>query len=174
MTEDVVPVIDEITPDVKTEAKLVQLAAARESGRKKKRQRDDDIEYMRSKIDVLSSALLEKKDEDKTEEKDDIKEEDKKEEEPAPKRQRVTTVKEETQEESIIPESWTTSVIRTSAILGLGAASFYFQNHYGKAVPPETKPLSKEKKTLVQKKTFMLPLQSKTRNVLIGKSGFSS
>jgi len=66
-------------------------------------------------------------------------------------------------------DDWSTSLIRTSAIISLGAASWWMQNRYGaKAVPPI---LQKKGKTTPAP---VLSHQVKDRASLIGRSGFVS
>ena len=150
--------------DTKRSKKLEQLSQARQSAKNKKRQRDEDLDYMKKKIDDLSSILLQQKQ----------KEEPIQEEEEQNKRQRVTK---EPEEEEAVPmqkdedeeETWSTSLIRTSAVLSLGAASWYMSNCYGKATKKQD-----EKKNIKKAKTSLLPYEVHRKHPLtIGKSGFT-
>ena len=166
-------VIPEVIPEVnvgpivdtKRSKKLEQLSQARQSAKNKKRQRDEDLDYMKKKIDDLSSILLEQKQ----------KEAPIQEEEEQNKRQRVTKEPEDSEEESVSvqkneeEESWSTSLIRTSAVLSLGAASWYMSNCYGKATKKQD-----EKKNIKKAKTSLLPYEVHRKHPLtIGKSGFT-
>ena len=157
--------------DTKRSKKLEQLSQARQSAKNKKRQRDEDLDYMKKKIDDLSSILLEQKQKEAPiQEEEDISNS---------KRQRVTKETEEEEEAVSVQrkdgneeESWSTSLIRTSAVLSLGAASWYMSNCYGKATKKKD-----EKKNIKKTKTptSMLPyeVQRKHSVTVIGKSGFT-
>jgi len=156
----------EVPVDVKRTAKLEQLAAARISAKNKKRQRDEDIVEMKSKLDSLLASTKSEPIVTETETT-----------EPAVtvKRQRITKEPEEdpppTQTDD--QDHWSTSLIRTSVVLSLGAASWYMQNMYG------TKPPQAAATPILQKKgqkapAPMLPHQVKAQNPLIGRSGFVS
>ena len=133
-TRDTTEIIPEVTTDVipdpvetKRTAKLEQLAAARQSMKDKKRKRDDDISSIATKLDEISNRL--DKQQTKPPEQD---------EPPAEKRQRVTSSREEDVGDNEEPtsDSWTTSIVRTGAVLTLSAVSWWVQNMYGK--PPTT------------------------------------
>ena len=152
--------------DMKRSKKLEQLSQARQSAKNKKRQRDEDLDYMKKKIDDLSSILLEQKQKEAPiQEEEDISNS---------KRQRVTK---EPEEEEAVPmqkdeneeETWSTSLIRTSAVLSLGAASWYMSNCYGKATKKQD-----GKKNIKKAKTSVLPYEIHRKHPLtIGKSGFT-
>ncbi len=100
-------------PESKRVARLAQLSSARDSAANKKRQRDVDIAEIKDSIKLIDQKLS-------TDETPVIE-----------KRQRVITKQDETPE----PESWTTTMIRTTAVLGLASASYWFQHRYGKILP---------------------------------------
>ena len=121
-------VATDITPDpaeLKRLAKLEQLAAARQSMKDNKRKRDDDISSIATKLDEISNRLDKQQTEFKPPEQ---------EEPPVEKRQRVTKEEPviEVEESEPASDSWTTSIVRTGAVLTLGAASWWMQNMYGK------------------------------------------
>ena len=126
MTEPVV--------NVKKEKKLSQLAAARESAKTKKRQRDDDLSMMKDTLNNLTALLSTKK------EKKDSKEESDEEEDEKPKKKakRVTKEPEEVETEPSKDDTWGTSAVRTGALVALAGASYYFSNIYGNTTPNAT------------------------------------
>ena len=154
---------DEVPVDVKRVAKLEQLASARICAKNKKRQREEEMTQMKSQLDsLLASTKTEPVETEKTE----------------PKKQQITKEPEE-EEQSVPPptktedqDHWSTSVIRTTAVLSLGAASWWMQNRY-------KKPTSAVAPPILQKKSQKAPApvlshQVKTGNSLIGRSGFVS
>ena len=162
---------EEVPVDARRVAKLEQLANARISAKHKKRQREEDMVEMKAKLDSLLAGT-------KTE---PVAIETEKLEPAAPvnpvKRQRIT--KEPEEEESPPTQTddqdhWSTSLIRTSAVLSLGAASWWMQNRYGTKQPtPAAAPPVLQKKGQTAPAP-MLPVKAKTRNSLIGRSGFVS
>jgi Skp family chaperone for outer membrane proteins len=165
VTAEVTP----IPPMTKKEARLEQLAKARLSGVAKKRERESDLQDMKAKLDSISETLLARK-------KPDIEVADDDEPAPVSKRQRVTKepVEQEEQEETPSSDTWTTSIVRTSAVLSLGAASWWFQNRYGKKSEPPVIPTATLKKTTTKTPTTsLLPNRTKNRNSMIGHSGFA-
>lgn len=156
---------------VKKEAKLAQLAAARESGKNRKRQRDDDMSSMKDQL-VRMTSLLEAKTEVKAEAKVET---EKEEEEPQAKRPRVVVVKERPENEYEEPASegggWMQAAIRSTAILSLGAATWYMQNVYGKS-----KPIPAPKKVVATKtpatSPIVRPVMGPPSRKQVGGSGF--
>jgi chromosome segregation ATPase len=108
-------VIIDSSIESKRESKLDQLSKARETGKQKKRQRDEDISAMKQKLDSISDSL--KSTTTKSETIPEIEQ---------VKRQRVTKVVEDVHDTQ--DESWSTSLIRTTAVVSLGAISWYMQN----------------------------------------------
>ena len=166
-TEEVQTSIDES----KREAKLVQLAAARQSAKDKKRKRDEDISEMNRKID----QLLKKQEAVVQPEAPRSKSEAP---EPRPKRVTREEVETEEDEKEAPPEgdNWTTSLIRTSAVLTLGGLSWWFQNKYGQPDSGRTpgQPIKKKAK-VSPTPTNMLPVRVPLRSTsMIGRSGFAS
>ena len=151
--------------ETKKDRKLAQLAAARESAKTKKRQRDDDLSMMKETLNNLTTLLGSKKNVSKEEESDD--------EETTKKQKRPTRIKkepDETEVEVSKGDTWTTSAIRSSALMGLAAASFYFSNIYGKQ---QQQSASVKKKVTapvhINQSNYPIP---KARGV-VGASGFS-
>ena len=109
-TEINTEVIIEPIIDTKRSKQLEQLAQARQSAKKKIRQREEDLDYMKKRIDDLSSMLLEQKQKETP-----IQEEEEEEEDSSNwKRQRVTKETEESvsvQKNKEEEESWSTSLI---------------------------------------------------------------
>ena len=150
----------------KRAARLTQLSSARESAGNKKRQRDEDLSYIRDKISAIDKKINTV--------------------EPvvepviSAKKQKIITKQEEQPEHSA--ETWSTSLIRTSAVLTLGAASWYFQHMYGKQIPAlkQIQQISESKKKAeINTPTIQAPkplLFNNTQTVanVIGKSGFMS
>ena len=124
-------VILDSSTESKRESRLDQLSKARESGKQKKRQRDEDIADMKQKLDSISDSLKSTKNE-AIPEIEQV------------KRQRVTKVVEDVHDTQ--DDSWSTSLIRTTAVVSLGAISWYMQNMYGtsKARPPLESSLKKK------------------------------
>jgi hypothetical protein len=133
--------------DTKKERKNAQLAAARESAKNKKRQRDDDLDTMKSQLSTLTKLLESESDS------------------PPQKRKRVTAEPDDTEPRS----SWTTSAVRTAALMGLAGASFYFQNVYGKQHPNKKNPAAPTKTSPVVFPTTVQPVQNRAQ---VGSSGF--
>ena len=156
----------EVTVDAKRTAKLEQLSAARISAKNKKRQRDEDLVEMKSKLDSLLANTKSEPIVTETETTEPV---------VTVKRQRITK---EPEEDPPPPQTddqdhWSVSLIRTSAVLSLGAASWWMQNKYGtKKTTPAATPILQKKSQKAP--APMLPHQVKTRNSLIGRSGFVS
>jgi hypothetical protein len=137
------------TNDTSTVAKRkrnIQLAAARESAKAKKRKREEDLDSMQHKLDALTELIKTKEEET----------------EKPTKKKKVTTA-DETYEEKTQESSYT-GYIRTAALISLAGASYYFQNLYGKS-----------KKKIPEKKTndpLCMPAQFDTPRTHVGKSGF--
>jgi hypothetical protein len=172
MIVDVPTDSDVITNDViidssiesKRESRLDQLSKARETGKQKKRQRDEDISAMKQKLDSISDSL--KSTTTKSETIPEIEQ---------VKRQRVTKVVEDVHDTQ--DESWSTSLIRTTAVVSLGAISWYMQNMYGnsKARPPlESSFKKKNENETKTPQTTMLSVRDKISAAVIGRSGFVS
>ena len=151
--------------DSKRESRLDQLSKARESAKQKKRQRDEDIADMKQKLDSISESLKSTTTNEAT---------------PVPeieqvKRQRVTKVVEDVHDTQ--DDSWSTSLIRTTAVISLGAISWYMQNMYGtsKARPPLESSLKKKNENETKTpQTTMLSVRDKISTAVIGRSGFVS
>jgi hypothetical protein len=146
--------------DSTKERKNAQLAAARESAKNKKRQREDDLNTMKSQLDKLTSLLETKTEPEQTPDS------------PPQKRKRVTIDPEESINESTQPtedNSWMTSAVRTGALVGLAGASFYFQNMYGKGQATKKKPKGTTKTISSVLTTTMPALSNPTQ---VGSSGF--
>ena len=149
--------------DNKKEKKLSQLAAARESAKAKKRQRDEDLSMMKETLNNLTSLISSKKAKVEEGESDD--------EEPVKKQKRPTRITkepDETEAEVSKGDTWTTSAIRSSALMGLAAASFYFSNIYGK---------QQQRAVQIQKKVAPVHINQPNHSVpkargIIGQSGF--
>jgi hypothetical protein len=157
-------VIIDSSIDTKRESKLDQLSKARETGKQKKRQRDEDISAMKQKLDSISDSL--KSTTTKSETIPEIEQ---------VKRQRVTKVVEDVHDTQ--DESWSTSLIRTTAVVSLGAISWYMQNMYGnsKARPPlESSFKKKNENETKTPQTTMLSVRDKISAAVIGRSGFVS
>jgi hypothetical protein len=157
-------VIIDSSIESKRESKLDQLSKARETGKQKKRQRDEDISAMKQKLDSISDSL--KATTTKSETIPEIEQ---------VKRQRVTKVVEDVHDTQ--DESWSTSLIRTTAVVSLGAISWYMQNMYGnsKARPPlESSFKKKNENETKTPQTTMLSVRDKISTAIIGRSGFVS
>ena len=159
-------VIIDSSIESKRESKLDQLSKARETGKQKKRQRDEDISAMKQKLDSISDSL--KSTTTKSETIPEIEQ---------VKRQRVTKAVEDVHDTQ--EDSWSTSLIRTTAVVSLGAISWYMQNMYGtsKARPPLPQVDSLKKKNENETKTpqtTMLSVRDKISTAVIGRSGFVS
>ena len=155
-------VILDSSVDSKRESRLDQLSKARESGKQKKRQRDEDIADMKQKLDSISDSLKSTKNE-AIPEIEQV------------KRQRVTKVVEDVHDTQ--DDSWSTSLIRTTAVISLGAISWYMQNMYGtsKARPPLESSLKKKNENETKTpQTTMLSVRDKNSTAVIGRSGFVS
>ena len=152
--------------DSKRDARLDQLSKARDSLKQKKRQRDEDIADMKQKLESISESLK-----STTTKNEAI---------PVPeieqvKRQRVTKVVEDVHDTQ--DDSWSTSLIRTTAVVSLGAISWYMQNMYGtsKARPPlESSFKKKNENETKTPQTTMLSVRDKISASIIGRSGFVS
>ena len=157
-------VILDSSTDTKRESKLDQLSKARESAKQKKRQRDEDISDMKQKLDSISDSLN-----STTTKSETIPEIEQ------VKRQRVTKVVQDVHDTQ--DESWSTSLIRTTAVVSLGAISWYMQNMYGnsKARPPlESSFKKKNENETKTPQTTMLSVRDKISAAVIGRSGFVS
>jgi hypothetical protein len=123
--------------DEKKQAKLSQLAGARESAKQKKLKRELDFDVMSSKLDKLAAALEEKT----SKAEDEIEADDT----PEPPRKRIRVTKQEEEEaegdeqddvdSSSGTDSMAVTALRTGAVLGLAGVSWYFQNVWKKAAP---------------------------------------
>ena len=157
-------VIIDSSTESKRESRLDQLSKARDSLKQKKRQRDEDISDMKQKLDSISDSL--KATTTKSETIPEIEQ---------VKRQRVTKVVEDVHDAQ--DESWSTSLIRTTAVVSLGAISWYMQNMYGnsKARPPlESSFKKKNENETKTPQTTMLSVRDKISASIIGRSGFMS
>lgn len=169
--------------EIKREQKLQQLKNARQSKKRKKDQESETLSYLKDRVDTLTELLI--KTNQEVENKNTVSESS--DHEPSNshnKRQRVTrdprpdvdeTLDDKTDHHGHADESWSTSLIRTSAILTLGGLSYYMQNHYGKKntlSPTQKKKASETSK----KKTVLLRNEIPIRNSasMVGRSGFSS
>lgn len=160
---------DDIAREDAKAARLTQLAAARESAKVKKRQREEDMSSMKSQLDNITSMLA-----SKPEVKVEPKQEPElvPEEEPPAKVAKVVVTKQAEPEVEVVDQgpSIVQSVIKTGALVALGAASFYMNNVYGKGKKPTTdKPVPKPAPV----RGFPQPtlLASKPKRP-VGKSGF--
>ena len=154
----------EPTVDVKKEKRLSQLAAARESAKTKKRQRDDDLSTMKETLNNLTTLLSAKKEKDPKEESDEEEEE-----KPKKRARRVTKEPEQVETDVAKEDTWSTSAIRSGALIALAGCSYYFSNIYGK-----TTPVAASKKKVappLHTNQYTHPV-SKTAGV-VGASGFS-
>ena len=160
------PAVDTAEPTL-TDKKRAQLAAARESAKAKKRKRESDLDAMQSKLEAISEMLLTSQTPAAESPARDTK-----------KTRRVTACDEDDDCVSTTPPpqddgSWVTSAIRTGALLGLAAGSYYFQNVYGKT---NSRPPMKKKK--IQNTPLMQPrkadaLQYSRVPSEVGRSGFT-
>ena len=161
-------VILDSSTDSKRDARLDQLSKARDSLKQKKRQRDEDIADMKQKLESISESLK-----STTTKNEAI---------PVPeieqvKRQRVTKEPIVEDVHDTQDDSWSTSLIRTTAVVSLGAISWYMQNMYGtsKARPPLESFLKKKNENATKTpQTTMLSVRDKISASIIGRSGFVS
>jgi len=173
MTSKMTPETEE--KNIIYEKRNSQLAQARVSAAKKRKQRSDDLESIKEQLSSLSSLLSSKTEpevrtEPEVEEKvdpTDVKQQ---------KRIRVTSKKDDEEDEELPSsqnESWMTSLTRFSAVSIFSLGAWYFQNRYGKTQPPV-----KKRKVVVQTlpsttattaKNSMLHNKVHTR---VGRSGF--
>ena len=195
--------------EIKKRKKLKQLADARQSAKDKKRKRDSDIDDIKATLDTLTKTITaannkvhinNKKEEEASDNnnnnelpQDALQQEETRDVPSGPsqtnKRQKITKDPEEedvmvlNKQEEPEEEGWSTSLIRTSALVSLGIGSWYFQNVFGKKKPAAPTPQQPKQKKISQipeqqqkaaPKT-MLPLRMATRNTMrtVGKSGFS-
>ena len=166
MTESNVTIVDEPV-EAKHVKKLTQLAEARESAKLKRKQRDDDLSAVNSKLEKLT-AIIEAKQPPKVEVIEPEVEEDV--QQPVKKRKVVVT-RQEAEEEPPLPDAsptWLQSIFRTTAVLALGAGSYYFQNVYGKQKTIASKTPQKATKT---EKPLPVWNESKIKTK-VGDSGF--
>jgi hypothetical protein len=150
-------------PDVNTAKtkKLAQLAAARQSAQLKKRKREQDMSSMSERLDKLTSLLLTK--DTKQEHGDDDEEEPPKVK--RPKRVTTATVTHEAE------DSWTTSMIRTGALVSLAGMSYWFQNFYGAS---KSSTVPRQKKKIESKPHIIKPVQfNNSSSTAVGMSGFT-
>ena len=139
----------------KRAARLTQLSSARESANTKKRQRDEDLSYIRDKISAIDQKINTVATEPVVDPLITV------------KKQKIITKQEDPPEP--ISESWSTALIRTTAVLSLGAASYWFQHRYGKPILVQKKA---EITTQAPTKTI-LPVQDRAQSLLkVGASGF--
>ena len=161
------PVLQPLQDD-KKQARLLQLASARESTKSKKREREQDLSDIKSQLSTLTSALQSKKQEEKKM-PSVVEEPETTDEEPPTKRVRVT-------KEPIIEvdtstdkqESWTTMLMRSSALFGLGIGSWYFQHRFQR---PDKPPAKKSHNMLPPPPLHRRTVPAQPTKV-IGKSGF--
>ena len=156
-------VILDSSTESKRASRLDQLCKARESGKQKKRQRDEDIADMKQQLDSISESLKSTTKNEAIPEIEQV------------KRQRVTKVVEDVHDTQ--DDSWSTSLIRTTAVISLGAISWYMQNMYGtsKARPPLESSLKKKNENETKTpQTTMLSVRDKISTAVIGRSGFVS
>jgi hypothetical protein len=165
------PVLQPLQDD-KKQARLLQLASARESAKTKKREREQNMSDIKSQLSSLTSALKTQTQEAKLETV--VEESETKDEEPRKKRVRVTKEspivddEEDESEKDVEKESWTTMLLRSSALFGLGIGSWYFQNRFQR--PAQIKQTAK---TAQQSHKILPPLhRAVPATKVIGKSGF--
>ena len=165
--------------DVKKQARLEQLAQARQSAKDKKSKEKDQLSTMSSKLDALTAALL-AKEENKApiaEKEAEIKEEPGAAQLERPKKRVRVTVEDE---EDTVPEStnkgdsFLVNACRTGLVLGLAATSYYVQNVWKKT---EAKPSSREAESATKKRRLFQTQAPPQNGVLhaktpIGRSGF--
>ena len=109
-----------------SEKRNSQLAQARVSAAKKRKQRSDDLESIKEQLSSLSSLLSSKQNPAQSE--PEVVEE---------KQQKRIRVTSKTDDEEDLPssqqnESWMTSLTRFSAVSIFSLGAWYFQNRYGK------------------------------------------
>ena len=158
-------VILDSSTESKRESRLDQLSKARESAKQKKRQRDEDIADMKQKLDSISDSLKSTTKNEAIPEIEQV------------KRQRVTKEPIVEDVHDTQDDSWSTSLIRTTAVISLGAISWYMQNMYGtsKARPPlESSFKKKNENETKTPQTTMLSVRDKISTAVIGRSGFVS
>jgi len=139
--------------DEKKEQKLNQLALARAAKAQHKRKREDDLKNMTSKLLRMEQEMEQLKSEKrqktelKQEKKQELSSDEESDMEPErPKKRGVRVTKEPAnQPEPSVDEgqSWTTSIVRSTALVTLAGLSFYFNNLYGKGGPTPKKKTSK-------------------------------
>ena len=170
VTPTVEPVL-EPSVDTKKQARLAQLASARESAKKKKRQRDEDVSTMKQQLDKLTSLLETKT--TKPEPTPEPKEEEEEPQQPVKKRKVVVTKQSEEQTQVVQQEpSFMQNAFRGGLLVALAGASWYVQNIMGKP-PPSTTPQPKETKTKTSKPQVVQSWpSSNTVKRPVGKSGF--
>ena len=155
--------------EVKKQARLLQLAQARESAKSKKRAREQDLSEIKTQLSSLTSALKTQKQEDKLETVVEVNDD-----EPPKKRVRVTKEpaivdeEEDETEQEVEKESWSTMLLRSSALFGLGIGSWYFQHKFQRPAQIKQTP-----KTAQQSHKILPPLhRAVPATKVIGKSGF--
>ena len=161
-TESTAEPMSEPAVDTKKEKKLSQLAAARESAKTKKRQRDNDLSMMKETLNNLTTLLSAKKTTKAVEESDE--EEDEK-----PKKRAKRITKEPDEVETAKEDTWTTSAIRSGALVALAGCSYYFSNIYGKTHQAVTH----KKKATIPVHTNQPAYTNHTSRGVVGASGFS-
>ena len=160
-TESTADPTTEPVATTKKDRKLAQLAAARESAKNKKRQREDDLSTMKETLTSITALLSTKK--EKEEESDE--EATKKPKRPT----RVTKEPDEKEDAVAKVDTWSTSAIRTCALMGLAAGSYYFSNIYG--THQQQQPVQPKKKVASVHTTQHHGPAPKARTV-VGTSGF--
>ena len=153
-------------PDVNTAKtkKLAQLAQARDSARQKKRKREQDLDSMSARLDKLTS-LLAVKQEPKQEHRDDDEDVT-----PTAKKPKRVTKEADIPVQETQEDSWTTSMIRTGALVSLAGMSYWFQNMYGKSI---TAPQVHQKKKIESKPRISKSVQPNSIPNSVGQSGFT-
>ena len=144
--------------------KLTQLAQARESAKMKKRKREEELDSMSERLDKLTSLLTAKQD-TKPEQRDDEEEETTQVKKPKRVTKEADIPVQETQD-----DSWTTSMIRTGALVSLAGMSYWFQNMYGKSI---TAPQVHQKKKIESKPRLSKSVQPNSIPNSVGQSGFT-
>jgi hypothetical protein len=163
------PVLQTSAPaDDKKLARLLQLASARESAKSKKREREQDLSDIKSQLSTLTSALQSKTQEEKT--MPAVVEKRETDEEPPTKRVRVTKepIIDEVDSSTEKQESWSTMLLRSSALFGLGIGSWYFQHRFQR---PDKQPAKKTNNMLPPPALHRRTVPAQQTKV-IGKSGF--
>lgn len=160
--------------DEKKASRAAQLAAARASKVRKRKQRDDDLADVKQKLHTIAEKLEAKSELNRDGNGGDNVADENKEEDPAvvTKRRRITRDDDEDEDEP--RSSWVQGIVRTTALIGLAAGSWYFKNIYGQSPAPIKKTPASKSPTHHpkprQKKAAPLFLEPPSRPV--GASGF--